>query len=134
MHAATPAPATAGGFGIQFSHEMTRIEALGECVSMAPMRAGDPVVGAQMCAYACRDGFFTDVEVTETGEFACLVEPLNVELELTQEDHLLVEVQQGCLVRRSGRLAALGGSGWSASSGRACHRLLKRISCVWDRV
>src|SRR6185436_20426285 len=65
MHGAALAFAIAGFFAQQFSEHPVECRSLRDTVAVAPMGAGDVVVGTERFAYANCDGFFTAVKMRE---------------------------------------------------------------------
>ena len=79
---------------VEFGHHAVDFHALGDAVSMTPMRRGDPVAGLQRSAHTHGTSFLAGVVVHGTHGHARLDEPLQALLELADKRQALVHPEQ----------------------------------------
>ena len=103
----TPAPAppatAAAGPAIELGHEVPGRQSLCQGMSVPAVRAGNPILLAQVGANSHPDRFFAHVKMDEAGHSPFLIVLLRGQLELPQQHHLLVQPQALSLVRQGMR-------------------------------
>ena len=101
MHAAAATAATARGLGVELGHERGWRQPFGQRVTVAAVRAGDPIIALQVRTHADRHSLLANVEVNKARHLAGLVTGLRGKFELTQLQHLLIETEKLGRGRRS---------------------------------
>ncbi len=94
MHAAAPAARAARLSAVQFGHQLTRRQSLGQGVAVAAVGAEDRVIRTQVSADADGDGLLADVSVAGAVDQAALVRPGQLFLTLANDLHLAIQTRQ----------------------------------------
>ena len=95
MHGATATARAAGLATKEFRHELARLHAFGERMSMAAVRAEDGVRFMQMRAHARGDGFLADIGVAGTVDESALMRFCESLLHHADDEHGAVELKRG---------------------------------------
>jgi len=101
MHRATFAVAVTRFLAQQLGKHAVNLRPFRQAMTVTAMRAGDVVILPQRLAHTYRDSFFPTVEVSQAWHSGGLIELVDMLLEMTDGEHLLVHRQPAGLLRSS---------------------------------